>query len=193
MLARWWRLYKVIEEEGDTYEVKGRDSQVRHRLRPEARTVMSLHDNLLKIERQFGMTPAAWAGLSIPPGTSGGTDDDRDDFQLRRGPRRPGHRDPRLWPGWRRQVISNSSRPRPSRAILMGEQGIALAGGRPGRRGEGSRRVHQHQHDQPVRPRRHRGRGGGRRPVQLCRGVTVSRTEWPPGQPPTPRPPAGTR
>ena len=84
MLAQWWRLYKVIEEEGDTYEVKGRDGQVRHRLRPEARTVMSLHDSLLKIERQFGMTPAARAGLSIPPGTSGGTDDDHDDFQLRR-------------------------------------------------------------------------------------------------------------
>ena len=82
--TRWLRAQEIIEREGETYEVKGRDGQVRHRLRPEARTVMSLHDSLLKIEQQFGMTPAARAGLSIPPGTSEGTDDDRDDFQLRR-------------------------------------------------------------------------------------------------------------
>lgn len=81
MLAQWQRLAQFLQEHGETYEVRhsyrvpertNADGEiiprhtvdtVRHELRPQAKLALALADRLLRLERQFGMTPNGCTGI----------------------------------------------------------------------------------------------------------------------------------
>jgi P27 family predicted phage terminase small subunit len=81
MLAQWQHLAQFLQEHGETYEVRhsykvpertDADGEfiprhtvdtVRHELRPQAKLALALADRLLRMERQFGMTPNGYAGI----------------------------------------------------------------------------------------------------------------------------------
>jgi P27 family predicted phage terminase small subunit len=66
MWEQWWNLEKHCREHGSTQITSTGYSQVT----AEATLVKSLRKELLEIERQFGMTPAARSSMKVSPGAS---------------------------------------------------------------------------------------------------------------------------
>jgi P27 family predicted phage terminase small subunit len=58
--VRFWAAVKVIETEGETYPLLSKEGQVRALCpRPEVAIARSLAEQMLNLEKQFGMTPAS--------------------------------------------------------------------------------------------------------------------------------------
>jgi len=66
MWARWREADRVLAKHGLTYDVEDCDGNVIPKARPEAAISTALAMQLLKLEREFGMTPAARARLATP-------------------------------------------------------------------------------------------------------------------------------
>lgn len=66
MYEQWWNLEKHCREHGSTQLTQTGYSQVT----AEATLVKSLRKELLEIERQFGMTPAARSSMKVSPGAA---------------------------------------------------------------------------------------------------------------------------
>ncbi len=61
MTVRWWELEAFLTQEGSTYT----DEHGRLCEYPQAGQAVRLADQLLKLEKHFGLTPAARAGMAI--------------------------------------------------------------------------------------------------------------------------------
>lgn len=64
LFYRWKRAEKIVRIKGETYEITSDNGETIVKERPESKISLALHDRLLKMERQFGMTPSARAGLA---------------------------------------------------------------------------------------------------------------------------------
>lgn len=58
-VVRWWKLAAWLEENEDTYEVKDACLNTRHVRHPNVVTYATLGKDLLRMEQEFGLTPAA--------------------------------------------------------------------------------------------------------------------------------------
>jgi len=64
--GRWRDLERYIAEHGSTYQTASKDGPGRILARPEVREAADLERVLGRLESQFGMTPAARAGIAVP-------------------------------------------------------------------------------------------------------------------------------
>lgn len=65
MLADWRRLYEVMKDASPVYALRNEDGSIRYlQERPEVSLMHRLAKQLLALEREFGFTPAARAGLA---------------------------------------------------------------------------------------------------------------------------------
>lgn len=58
-LVRWWKLADWLENNPDTYETRDEAGNIRHVRHPNVGTYEKLGRDLLRIEQEFGLTPAA--------------------------------------------------------------------------------------------------------------------------------------
>ena len=80
--ARWCELEQFIAERGTVYPVKNKDGEaVDMKEFPHVGRASKLADQLLKLEQQFGMTPAARAALAQPDKSSDEQSQGDDDIQ----------------------------------------------------------------------------------------------------------------
>ena len=79
MWARWRSVSEFIAKHGESFPIKDKQGNlVGFRSLPQARTVNHLSGELLRLEQQFGLTPAARVGLAV--GEKPFTDDDKSRF-----------------------------------------------------------------------------------------------------------------
>ena len=77
LLAEWRRCREWLAVHGDTYPVKDKAGAViAIKVFPQVRRTQRLAEHLLRIEREFGLTPSRRAGLSVaqPSTEAGGKD-----------------------------------------------------------------------------------------------------------------------
>ena len=66
LLVRWVTAKKFIEEHGDTYQIKdGEGKFKRFATFPQSLTYKHLLPMMLRLEQEFGLTPASRAGLEV--------------------------------------------------------------------------------------------------------------------------------
>ncbi|NOT01031.1 MAG: phage terminase small subunit P27 family [Phycisphaerales bacterium] len=65
--ARWTDATRFIDEHGMTATITRRTGRVDHVAYPQVRIASRLSDELLKLEREFGLTPSARVGLRVNP------------------------------------------------------------------------------------------------------------------------------
>ncbi|NOT02353.1 MAG: phage terminase small subunit P27 family [Phycisphaerales bacterium] len=65
--ARWTDATRFIAENGMTTTITRRTGRVDHVAYPQVRIASRLSDELLKLEREFGMTPCSRVGLRVQP------------------------------------------------------------------------------------------------------------------------------
>ena len=85
MWARWREASEFIAKNGEAYPIKDKNGKiVGFRSLPQSRTVSHLAADLLRLEQQFGMSPAARVGLCTGEMRTGSSDDKAARF-FRRG------------------------------------------------------------------------------------------------------------
>ena len=73
--VRWESAAKFIAQYGETFPIKDADGKVKCFQRfPQATTYAEMHQMMLRIEQEFGLTPAARARLAVTPPTPITTD-----------------------------------------------------------------------------------------------------------------------
>lgn len=65
--AAWRRVMNVITTVGDTYETLSREGATIPRKRPEVEMSQKYADQLLRLEQQFGLTPASRSSIEVKP------------------------------------------------------------------------------------------------------------------------------
>ena len=79
MWARWRAVSEFVVRHGESFPIKdGQGNLVGFRSLPQARTASHLSGELLRLEQQFGLTPAARVGLTV--GERPSTNDDKSRF-----------------------------------------------------------------------------------------------------------------
>ena len=69
MLAEWRRLHGAMKDASPVYALRNEDGSIRYiQERPEVSLMLRLAKQLLALEREFGFTPAARAGLKTEGG-----------------------------------------------------------------------------------------------------------------------------
>lgn len=70
LLVRWWKANDFLQEHGDTYPIYETDAHGNRRIKyvqqfPQVSIVRNLSATLLRLEQEFGLTPAARASLDV--------------------------------------------------------------------------------------------------------------------------------
>jgi P27 family predicted phage terminase small subunit len=77
LLDRWWSTKEWVDEHGEDYQTieydDGGNAKVTWKLYPKATYLLTIHDRLMKLESEFGMSPAARAKWRTDPTKNAGS------------------------------------------------------------------------------------------------------------------------
>ena len=75
--ARWRKMAEFIDATGEVYTLKDDSGKLTHiQQLPQVGIYHKLGQMLTRLEAEFGLTPSARAGISVPAGQQGADDDD---------------------------------------------------------------------------------------------------------------------